>query len=100
MQGATGIVLKMRSNKSVSIHAPYAGSDLSGLRFGEFAALFQSTPPMQGATTVTVLFLCITIVSIHAPYAGSDVLFKVPVYLGLDVSIHAPYAGSDEESDT
>ena len=94
MQGATGIVLKMRSNKSVSIHAPYAGSDLSGLRFGEFAALFQSTPPMQGATTVTVLFLCITIVSIHAPYAGSD---GGEITLGWlqYVSIPAPYAGSD-----
>ena len=55
----------------VSIHAPYAGSDL-----------------------VDKADFCYVSVSIHAPYAGSDA--EVSARCGNRyVSIHAPYAGSD-----
>ena len=38
------------STKTISIHAPRMGSDFCGLRWGEAAALFQSTLPGWGAT--------------------------------------------------
>ena len=73
MQGATiegGVSI---INRSVSIHAPYAGSDVTELYNLEAQSGFQSTPPMQGAT---FSLLCRSVsgnrVSIHAPYAGSD----------------------------
>ena len=101
----------------VSIHAPYAGSDLIKVDFLQFCIsfnprplcrerperitgrfnthLFQSTPPMQGAT-LTAPFRSFSFrVSIHAPYAGSDGK-SISLFLILIVSIHAPYAGSDE----
>ena len=61
-----------RSKWQVSIHAPRAGSDgWSGNKCGGNA-----------------------VVSIHAPRAGSD-LGSETVHYTLDVSIHAPRAGSD-----
>ena len=56
----------------VSIHAPYAGSDVAGYTPGVYANLFQSTPPMQGATELLFFQVGAFQVSIHAPYAGSD----------------------------
>ena len=50
MQGATGNVLHDRIRDQVSIHAPYAGSDLTWLGTASDSNMFQSTPPMQGAT--------------------------------------------------
>ena len=81
----------------VSIHAPYAGSDIQQGICDSTYALFQSTPPMQGATFYRIYLFRLVQVSIHAPYAGSDEKFKV-VRFSLFVSIHAPYAGSDEIS--
>ena len=67
-----GLSLKI-NNKNVSIHAPYAGSDLRRYPNDTDAnKLFQSTPPMQGATAEEYLDLAALMVSIHAPYAGSD----------------------------
>ena len=79
---------------SVSIHAPYAGSDPKSLNkvrktygfnprplcrerpftvsLSLLGLLFQSTPPMQGATIHRFYIAPGFVVSIHAPYAGSD----------------------------
>ena len=59
---------------SVSIHAPYAGSDVLWAR----------------------VLTDLGYVSIHAPYAGSDSQTAVPFPSQMPVSIHAPYAGSDK----
>ena len=59
-------------SRLVSIHAPYAGSDVD----------FSLTSPAVG-------------VSIHAPYAGSDGHESDNIPRIHRVSIHAPYAGSD-----
>ena len=78
----------------VSIHAPYAGSDLDlNVPVPEIYGfnprplcrerriaqpvisrkhMFQSTPPMQGATMLFRAQQNQPYVSIHAPYAGSD----------------------------
>ena len=50
MQGATGSKEILNSFIPVSIHAPYAGSDIICLNAGLPHYQFQSTPPMQGAT--------------------------------------------------
>ncbi len=51
--------------KQISIHAPRAGSDLSGISPASCKVRFQSTLPVRGV---------IEIISIHAPRAGSDKL--------------------------
>ena len=58
--------------QSVSIHAPYIGSDW---RLVELALVLD--------------------VSIHAPYIGSDDNYGNLLITKPDVSIHAPYIGSD-----
>ena len=71
MQGATRLSWVFATIFSISIHAPYAGSDLAAIR-----------PSL------------IKQISIHAPYAGSDpewIKRRNECY----ISIHAPYAGSD-----
>ena len=78
----------------VSIHAPYAGSDVTGRLLKWSALQFQSTPPMQGATMQSGAGMTDLWVSIHAPYAGSDRGHSF-IYSDIFVSIHAPYAGSD-----
>ena len=50
MQGATATERSSYENHSVSIHAPYAGSDKPTSPKPKKAKEFQSTPPMQGAT--------------------------------------------------
>ena len=81
----------------VSIHAPYAGSDVSTSTGSHIFGLFQSTPPMQGATasvsgnTGTKLFQS------TPPMQGATAGVGIrPHHTG--VSIHAPYAGSDSVS--
>ena len=96
MQGATKFSnVLIKPICYVSIHAPYAGSDviLYGNKWATLE-LFQSTPPMQGATSRSCHSKDSTMVSIHAPYAGSDI-DNDGLFVPNDVSIHAPYAGSD-----
>ena len=50
MQGATNMAMVEELKNKVSIHAPYAGSDIAADTGSGKAKLFQSTPPMQGAT--------------------------------------------------
>ena len=76
MQGATICHSNRKRRSVVSIHAPYAGSDVKITSTPKLKELeFQSTPPMQGATlrARTVKQLP-KYVSIHAPYAGSDII--------------------------
>ena len=118
MQGATfSAVYSSVAAMNVSIHAPYAGSDL--MRSAECqrkhsfnprplcrerpasggsmtrSGWFQSTPPMQGATRDVCVEFVVHRVSNHAPYAGSDTILFFHLPHKPDVSIHAPYAGSD-----
>ena len=95
MQGATQFFIYSFRDRHVSIHAPYAGSDLlrsaprskctgfnprplcrerqeSALKYVVTDSKFQSTPPMQGATMIHKTAFLFTPVSIHAAYAGSD----------------------------
>ena len=72
MQGATVQRKQVNTEKIVSIHAPYAGSDTAGWSPVGFSIMFQSTPPMQGATPPDPYYVGEYAVSIHAPYAGSD----------------------------
>ena len=116
MQGATSFKKFKRYLSTVSIHAPYAGSDVfpfsvlfcrvsfnprplcrerpSDLCGCGNTLVFQSTPPMQGATIPCLQLSAIYRVSIHAPYAGSDDNNGID-QAWCEVSIHAPYAGSD-----
>ena len=71
MQGATTVIVPLIGFETISIHAPYAGSDE---RSGDL--------------------MIRQFISIHAPYAGSDHFHKLD-FLIEDISIHAPYAGSD-----
>ena len=52
MQGATAKAEAIRKRIDVSIHAPYAGSDVFDYLTHPGDIVFQSTPPMQGATPV------------------------------------------------
>ena len=72
MQGATVFYRIRLTDKKVSIHAPYAGSDKK---------FFMPIEDLY--------------VSIHAPYAGSDDGSRIQEMVRMGVSIHAPYAGSD-----
>ena len=56
----------------ISIHAPRAGSDLSGHGFRYADNAFQSTLPVRGATEWKDLHTSNIKISIHAPRAGSD----------------------------
>ena len=67
-------VCPITQSSGVSIHAPYAGSDVSESSRCNTFGKFQSTPPMQGATPVALFNRVRLGVSIHAPYAGSDQL--------------------------
>ena len=118
MQGATAMHGIEPIQSEVSIHAPYAGSDISCTDPAGGSWQFQSTPPMQGATNSQCRnwrdYDCFNPrplcrerrqpdrdcnkdygVSIHAPYAGSDTCISREELNGSHVSIHAPYAGSD-----
>ena len=72
VRGATGLVGRPGGRRSVSIHAPRAGSDLLPPGGPDLGALFQSTPPVRGATPGRALLGRPRPVSIHAPRAGSD----------------------------
>ena len=83
-----------QKNRSISIHAPHAGSDPPAKQrlkrpnnfnprspCGErpifrisrpWAGLFQSTLPMRGATFTSRGTSISPLISIHAPHAGSD----------------------------
>ena len=99
MQGATRAWRDKQSQICISIHAPYAGSDIAPNLVYEAYFIFQSTLPMQGATVSAeskyLLFkfqstlpmqgatsniahiAAIKIISIHAPYAGSDLWLPI-----------------------
>ena len=95
MQGATTRTADGSAHMRVSIHAPYAGSDMIDNGQEYHIDWFQSTPPMQGATKIYLIWGFRVTVSIHAPYAGSDEVCAPRILLLSTVSIHAPYAGSD-----
>ena len=104
-------------SRSISIHAPNAGSDNVPVdaqgqpqyfnprsqcreRPGRpllltSTTLFQSTLPMQGATSNSNHHRAQHPISIHAPNAGSDLLIAVVVLVRGGISIHAPNAGSN-----
>ena len=65
----------------VSIHAPYAGSDPCAATPPKAVHKFQSTPPMQGATAKKRRSDIYIEVSIHAPYAGSDPCCSIAMVL-------------------
>ena len=117
MQGATNYNTTVDKLVLVSIHAPYAGSDLC-LYFRHFPKLpFQSTPPMQGATQPNKMLLQIFLFQSTPPMQGATRSDKgdrvsLPSFnprplcrerrdtqnmsiKQQNVSIHAPYAGSD-----
>ena len=99
MQGATQTDRRNGQVEFISIHAPYAGSDIAPNLVYEAYFIFQSTLPMQGATVSAeskyLLFkfqstlpmqgatsniahiAAIKIISIHAPYAGSDLWLPI-----------------------
>ena len=99
MQGATENRRFVKTYARISIHAPYAGSDIAPNLVYEAYFIFQSTLPMQGATVSAeskyLLFkfqstlpmqgatsniahiAAIKIISIHAPYAGSDLWLPI-----------------------
>ena len=78
----------------VSIHAPYAGSDAADRNYSASTYGFNPRPLCRERLEVQRTFPIDAKVSIHAPYAGSDhELYQRSD--GNHVSIHAPYAGSD-----
>ena len=107
---------------SVSIHAPYAGSD--GVPFGatRICFVFQSTPPMQGATNMIACLpgiltgfnprpLCRERQETANQFSHMLGFQSTPPMQGataclcmeersISVSIHAPYAGSDPSAFT
>ncbi len=72
MRGATASSGSAGNTHYVSIHAPYAGSDLMREMLAKLPCKFQSTLPMRGATPDFEQLGRLGGVSIHAPYAGSD----------------------------
>ena len=117
MQGATYVAIYIRVSTTVSIHAPYAGSDCFKVDLKDMDSMFQSTPPMQGATGLMVDSFCIfpsfnprplcrerhksstpciSLLRFQStpPMQGATGI-NLPTYNITKVSIHAPYAGSD-----
>ena len=93
-RGATFFRQLLRTVKSISIHAPLAGSDFLASRFFLISLIFQSTLPSRGATSSEDYKERFRAISIHAPLAGSDreTGLQTSRYR---ISIHAPLAGSD-----
>ena len=80
MQGATTISEERIGILHVSIHAPYAGSDLfAKLKNGGGAGGFNPRPLCRERLISPRREPAERIVSIHAPYAGSDM--KISVHL-------------------
>ena len=95
MQGATQSVSKAEAKEKVSIHAPYAGSDLEESQIAGNLAGFNPRPLCRERHNRWMERIHRRYVSIHAPYAGSDRIEMDGNETGFGVSIHAPYAGSD-----
>ena len=81
--------------KTISIHAPLAGSDDALGVDAKAKIVFQSTLPSRGATEFTKRWETAMSISIHAPLAGSDLVGKLAGPQIRTISIHAPLAGSD-----
>ena len=117
MRGATGILVTLRREKQISIHAPHAGCDLCDMICETSEEVFQSTHPMRGATKSGVVVAGNVSISIHAPHAGCDQTEAHHITLSVNfnprtpcgvrrhrlltlehqgqISIHAPHAGCD-----
>ena len=92
--GSDDFTTFFRDKDGVSIHAPYAGSDVKLSDKYKWVEHVSIHAPYAGSDICQKSKIDDWIVSIHAPYAGSD--FSVPAHvLTFSVSIHAPYAGSD-----
>ena len=80
--------------RSISIHAAHAGSDVTSYDKEIENTIFQSTLPMRAATPINRAIRNGVIISIHAAHAGSDNR-GVQQIIDSDISIHAAHAGSD-----
>ena len=86
-------------NRTISIHAPRAGSDAAEIGMYAVTEEFQSTLPVRGATASAYPMLTVSwAISIHAPRAGSDRRGRGHPLPDTGISIHAPRAGSDRRN--
>ncbi len=81
--------------KTVSIHAPREGCDLSALSQIFSTCWFQFTHPGRGATRAHYVMRHRNGVSIHAPREGCDIDISEVITTAQTVSIHAPREGCD-----
>ena len=81
------------NQRTISIHAPHAGSDAAAFQAAGIPAI-SIHAPHAGSDGTSCWDGTEIVISIHAPHAGSDCPVKGDVadYL---ISIHAPHAGSD-----
>ena len=118
MRGATDRKFKTIHRRTISIHAPHAGSDNDcvivspktvkhfnprppcGERPEELSQQipglsdFNPRPPCGERPRSFIILSSVGLISIHAPHAGSDQIY-LSVNCGFTISIHAPHAGSD-----
>ncbi len=97
MRGATPRKTLAVCIYNISIHAPYARSDLISMSVPPSTS-FQSTLLMRGATKEAWRDLLSIMISIHAPHARSDRALSEHRGLHHQISIHAPHARSDSSS--
>ena len=117
MQGVTAVLLPEVLNESISIHTPYAGSDVLETREGKIKRIsihtpyagsdlnaafyrpdlagFQSTLPMQGVTSYLIAGERRQTFQSTLPMQGVTLL-AYGVTPQIAISIHTPYAGSDK----
>ena len=81
MQGATETGTSGIYHVGVSIHAPYAGSDVIGMHFLCLHISFNPRPLCRERRFCQYHLLVAQTVSIHAPYAGSDCNFSQKFFL-------------------
>ena len=67
------MVKKYYTAKTISIHVPLAGDDVTSHLSITKKAIFLSTSPLRGTTTLTDDAKAAILISIHVPLAGDDV---------------------------
>ena len=95
MRGATPRKTLAVCIYNISIHAPYARSDLISMSVPPSTS-FQSTLLMRGATSSASRSRTFSSISIHAPHARSDGACQRIQHGRSRISIHAPHARSDD----
>ena len=94
MRGATCSVPWRDLSRSISIHAPHAGSDYHGHDCNSSHG-FQSTLPMRGATFMSLIVACLGYFNPRSPCGERPDHDQVDSIV-VKISIHAPHAGSDK----